>query len=143
MAYRRFVRSYLLLHAALALTAMLVLLTLRFPIFRLIGICPVKLLFRLYCPFCGGTRAMAALLSGDPLTSLRLYPILPVYIATVTYYEVYAVRTLLSRDVGVMERARLWVLWIPAAVTVLFFVIRNLLLLQGIDPIGELLRFHG
>ena len=86
---------------------------------------------------------MAALLSGDPLTSLRLYPILPVYIATVTYYEVYAVRTLLSRDVGVMERARLWVLWIPAAVTVLFFVIRNLLLLQGIDPIGELLRFHG
>lgn len=142
MNYRHFVKYYLVLHAAVSVLAILVLLTLRFPIFRVIGVCPIKTLFRIYCPFCGGTRAAGALLSGDILSSLRLYPILPVYIATVVYFEVYAVRTLVTRDLAIMKRVRLSVLFIPAAATLVFFVLRNIFLLCGVDPIGELIRFY-
>ena len=136
--YRRFVKSYVILHIAVLLMAVAVLFTLRLPMLRLIGVCPMKLLFRIYCPFCGGTRAAAALLCGDLLTSLRLYPLLPVYIASVAYFEVYALRALLLRDPQIMRRARLAILLIPAALTAVFFVLRNILLFYGIDPIGEL-----
>lgn len=142
MNYRRFLRYYLVLHTAVLAVSVLVLMTLRLPIFRLIGICPIKTLLRIYCPFCGGTRAVGELLSGNILSSLRLYPILPVYIATVLYFECYAVRALVTRDTAVMKRARPAVLFIPAAVTLVFFLLRNVLLFLGIDPIGELLHFY-
>ena len=142
MEYRRFVRTYAVLHASLLVLAALVLLTLRLPIFRMIGVCPTKLLFRIYCPFCGGTRATGALLSGDIPSSLKLYPILPVYIATALYYEGYALFTFIKRDMSIMKRARLSVLLIPAAVTLVFFILRNVLLFCGVDPIGELLQYY-
>ena len=39
--------------------------------------CPVYEIFGLYCPGCGGTRALMALAAGDVWASLRIHPLVP------------------------------------------------------------------
>lgn len=121
-------------------------LLLLFPLYRfLAGLLPKTLpecflhdfLF-LYCPFCGGTRALSALLSLHLAESLRAnLLVLPAVIA------------LLCLDLRALFRLRrgertlypiptwLWILLL--AILLLYGVLRNLLMIRfGYDPLGDL-----
>lgn len=87
----------------------------------------------LYCPGCGGSRALYALLRFDLLASLTANPAVLGGILTLGYYEIAFFRAARGRG-----RARSWPLVAFAVLIVSFFVLRNLLLvLCGIDPLGD------
>ena len=87
----------------------------------------------LYCPGCGGSRALFALLRLDIVGSLAANPSLLSGIATLVYYEVAFFLSARGR-----ARVRAWPAIAYAAFILAFFVIRNLLLVFcGFDPLGD------
>lgn len=103
--------------------------------------CAFSRLLHLYCPGCGGTRAVKALLTGHPLRSLVYNPIvLWLIVLAVAQY----VRALIALHRREPSRCAVpaWS-WISVIVLLLVvFVIRNLLLVFcGIDTLGEHLAF--
>ena len=86
--------------------------------------CLFRRLTGFYCPGCGNTRSVLALLHGDFLTSLR-YNITPVVLGTVLgllyaeglTYVFGRYRKLLPRD------SRFW--WVVLSLMFLYFIVRN------------------
>ena len=99
--------------------------------------CIMSRLLHLYCPGCGGTRAVAALLRGDLLTSLRANPLVlwGGILAVMQYVRV--VRALVRRDPFACTIPT-WS-WVSVIVLALgLFVVRNLLLVfAGYDYLGD------
>ena len=90
----------------------------------------------LYCPGCGGSRALYALLRFDLLGSLLAKPALLRGGATLLYSEL----ALLGYARGGRVRALPAILF--GAFLVLFFLVRNILLVAaGIDPLGDLISY--
>ena len=105
--------------------------------------CIFKVTTGLYCPGCGGTRAVGELLSFHPLKSFKINPIPIILIIYISYYEVSWIQALFAGKTVFIEtkqyRIISYVLSILLAVfIVLFFIIRNFLLVKyHIDPIGD------
>ena len=103
--------------------------------------CAVHDFLHLYCPLCGGTRAVSALLHGNLPEALRYQPVVVIFVGIALVYYIMA-WVHLFRKKPLMTR-------VPATLsigfTVLLFgycVVRNLLLVFfGIDSIGDLLPF--
>ena len=91
----------------------------------------------LYCPGCGGTRALYALLTGHPLTALRANPGLVSAVALALWLDVrlgLAAAERLPFRFGLTER--IWSISTVAFMLV-WAVVRNLLLLAyGYDILG-------
>ena len=87
----------------------------------------------LYCPGCGFTRAVRALLSFDILASLGAHPFALIGIGVIGYYEVALFRAARGRGC-----VRAWPAVFYAFGLLGFFLIRNLLLvLFSIDFLGD------
>jgi len=87
--------------------------------------CLFQMMTGLYCPGCGGTRAVRALLSGHPVLSFLYHPVVP-YMASVAVWA--AVSWLDDR-----------IAYAAAGIVILNFIIKNgLLVFAGIDVIGRL-----
>ena len=111
----------------------------RFPI--LAPGCALSRVTHLYCPGCGGTRAVAALLRGDLLTSLQANPLV-LWLAGIGLYLYVRGWWAVARHAP--ERfsvpAWTWIGLIVLAVTLL--VVRNLaLVFGGYDYLGDNLAF--
>ncbi|MGM9680804.1 MAG: DUF2752 domain-containing protein [Eubacteriales bacterium] len=108
------------------------------------NVCLFKVCFHLYCPGCGGTRALRSLLSGHPITAFLDNPLLYELILLVLFYEIAAIRSLkVGGDVYMLsdrfQKAQNRLALLFALSVLLFFLIRNLLLkLIGFDPLGDL-----
>lgn len=96
--------------------------------------CLFRAMTGLYCPGCGGTRAVRYLLQGEWLLSFRFHPLVP-YTALVLILE--AVSFLAA---GLCGDRRLYLgheklfLYLAAAIVAVNFAVRNYLLVwQGID----------
>lgn len=95
----------------------------------------------LYCPTCGGTRAVCALLRFDIIGALKSNAFAVSFAVIFLYYDIRAFIAILKKK----QR----VLFIPAYVWILlliwlavFAVGRNLLMIYcGTDPLGDLVRF--
>ena len=101
--------------------------------------CVLHDILHLYCPFCGGTRALFAALRFDLAAVLRLNAALPPAALCFAVLDVRAL-VLLCRH----SEKPLFPRWLfPAAVAyfTLFFVLRVAMLLFGFDPAGDLLVF--
>lgn len=111
----------------------------RFPI--LAPGCTMSRVTHLYCPGCGGTRAVAALLRGDIMTSLRANPVVLWLAGVGGYLYVRGWAAVICRA---PERMRVpsWT-WIGLIVLALgVFVVRNLaLVFGGYDYLGDNLSF--
>ncbi|MBQ8173898.1 MAG: DUF2752 domain-containing protein [Clostridia bacterium] len=95
--------------------------------------CSFSAASHLYCPGCGFTRAVRALLSFDILASLAAHPFALLGIGVIGYYEVALFRAARGRG-----RVRAWPAVSFAVGLLCFFVLRNLLLiLFGIDFLGD------
>ncbi len=94
--------------------------------------------FHLYCPACGGTRAMKALLKGDLWASVRYNPLVTVLLGFGLYVYVKArLRLKRGEERLVVIPKPFWTCFF--VFLIVFFILRNLLLIAfGIDPTGDL-----
>lgn len=95
--------------------------------------CLFRVLTGLYCPGCGGTRAVRELLTGHPVRSFLYYPLVP-YSAVVALWLL--ISHLLYRYTGNERYHReleLGYVYVGIAVIILNFVIKNVILLSGTD----------
>lgn len=96
--------------------------------------CVMGDLLHLYCPFCGGTRALLALLAGDLKGAFTYHALLLPLGALllvadgITFFRLC--RGVEARYPAVLWRVAFWAL-------LFFFLLRNALMLWGIDPTGD------
>ena len=105
--------------------------------------CGLKLFFHLYCPGCGGTRAVDPFLHGRFIHSLLLHPtILYLFVFFLSYYIPSLLLILGIRKKPIKYITYLYILCGLLAVILIFFIARNLLLVYaGYDYIGECLCY--
>lgn len=103
-----------------------------------VGECGLVDFAGLYCPACGGTRALTALLQLQPLKSLYYNPIVLVAALLFLGYEAFMVLHLIKgtkRDVFIKPKA----IYVILALWLIYALVRNVLLVFGIDVIGDIL----
>ena len=89
--------------------------------------CAFNALTGYYCPGCGGTRSVRALLSGHLLQSFFLHPI-PVYVIIAVTFNLLL--KIIKKDN--YRFSPIW-LWTALAVVIINVVIKNIMLLIGVD----------
>ena len=139
---KKYIRRLLIINGSiLAITAIYSLLFLL--IFKPLGVsmCFIKEALHIYCPGCGGTRALILLLSFRPIESFLIYP--PLIIGVVILFEL-DLRMLLCavrKNEKHMQNYSYRRFYILALAIILNFFIKNLFLYAfNIDLIGDILR---
>lgn len=90
--------------------------------------CLFHLITGYYCPGCGGTRAVRALLHGNILRSLYYHPAVPYGAAIYLYFMATQTIERVSRSrIQVGMRYHDGFLWIAAAIILLNFFVKNIL----------------
>ena len=92
----------------------------------------------LYCPTCGGTRALEALLRFQLLDAVKYNLFVVLLCLSVLVIDVRALVRLLRGEKRLyVISGKAWVIF--AVCLVLYFVLRNYLMIaHGIDPVGDL-----
>lgn len=106
-----------------------------------LGGCLMRRIFNLYCPVCGGTRSLYALIHFDIINSVIYNPLCLFLVACVAYFDLRAFIALLQNRPVILRIGR-WFAIATAVIMVLTFIVRNLLLvLFAFDPVGDLGEF--
>lgn len=102
--------------------------------------CMVHDVLHIYCPGCGGTRALFAMLKGQFLKSLYYNPSILTGTLLVLYYEIGVIITLLKKNgKSYFYRNGIFV-YLYVVFIVVFTIVRNYRLIAfGIDPLGDFL----
>jgi len=87
--------------------------------------CPLRAMTGLDCPGCGSTRAVHAILHGDPAAALRLNPLLLLYSPFVGQFLLSAVSLAVTGRPLPEPRVRPSVTWLVLSVIVAFWICRN------------------
>lgn len=96
--------------------------------------CVLHTLTGLYCPGCGGTRAIMFLLHGDFLRSFLYHPLVPYAAAVYGWFMISQTIQRLSRNrIRIGMHYRDIYLWLALILLTASFVIKNLLLIWHID----------
>ena len=99
--------------------------------------CPLHDLLRIYCPLCGGSRAILSLLRFDLATAFRSNPAVLLSLPVVLFYYVRALVVFARGGAFSFRIPRGWTIAI-LSVFAAFFILRNVLLLAfGFDPTGD------
>lgn len=88
----------------------------------------------LYCPGCGGTRAVLSLIKGDLRMSVQYHPLVP-YTVIIILLEII-LRTAYKRSdrpINHQKRVRIFILAGAAIVVVNWFFKNYMLVFQGVD----------
>lgn len=86
--------------------------------------CMLWFLTGLYCPGCGGTRSIRALLQGDLLLSLRCNPAVPLLILLGLLWYAEQLLAVFGRPKKIIPRSRRF--WVPLLGMLLaFYLLRN------------------
>ena len=133
--FRRYVLVNLTLFCALALFLFLD----TFSLFDYVLVCPLHV-FGIYCPTCGITRASHALLRLDFAAAFTYHPLVFLLIALVIYYEAVFLSAALRGVALSVKRVKHWPFFAVVVCFLLFFLLRNILLFCGIDPVGDFLK---
>lgn len=136
-------RRYLCLHLGLLAAVLL------FPLYRMLTNQLPRMWIRcvlhdrlfLYCPFCGGTRAVDALLRLDLSAALAANPFVVVLLLLLLILDVIALIRLLRGRKRLLPLPQ-WSLFFLLAAAIGYAVLRNwLMIAHGYDPIGDLGAF--
>ena len=104
------------------------------------GECLLLKIFHIYCPGCGGTRSLRALLRFDIVSSFRLNAILPLGVALYIYYNLRYIIALIKKDETYFDKETYRLIKYYAFFVLAYFIVRNILLLAfKIDLIGEII----
>ena len=101
-----------------------------------VGRCHFFTTFGLYCPGCGGSRSLNALLNFHPLRSFIYYPPILICALLLLFTDVYFIYSAARKKEFKFNRKFLFI--IPLSILI-SFVVRYILLLFGIDPLGNIL----
>ena len=135
---RRFATLYITLNAAALLLSLLMLFGGSLPFLPLFSVCPLHAM-GLYCPTCGMTRAVRALLHLDMAGALRYNPCVFFLLPCAVYYEAVGLVALIKRRGEPRGVSRLPLALLVVSLLV-FFLARNILLgAFSIDPTGDFL----
>lgn len=100
--------------------------------------CILHDVFRIYCPGCGGTRAIFALLKGNIVESFCSNPLVIIGGLLILYYEIGVAITLSRRNGKRYYTTSLAPVIVFAFVAIVFTVVRNYLLIAcGIDLLQD------
>lgn len=102
--------------------------------------CRVSSALHLYCPGCGGSRAVYALLRGRILEALRYYAPLPIAAVLLAAADLRMLLFLKGRATLPSRRFGYACLFILVGTIVLQCILRNALLLFEIDYVGDILK---
>ncbi len=94
----------------------------------------------LYCPGCGGTRAVGFLLSFDFVNSFLSYPPLFVGIFLIFYMDILYTVSLKKNTLEILKNHKYYEFILIPVSMILLFAVRNILLLNGIDTLGDFLN---
>ena len=90
----------------------------------------------IYCPGCGGSRSLNALLTFRFIRSFLLYPPILITSFMILIYDIYAFLSIIKDDYSKMKRFGFkFVLIIPISIGI-NFVLRTILLFSGFDIIS-------
>lgn len=104
--------------------------------------CGLKEYFHLYCPGCGGTHAVEALLQLDIVKSFLYNPLVLYMVGCIAYYLIKAIVELIKQHGDAYYPIHLGFLWVFVGLMVGIFIVRNFLLVQfQIDYLGELAKY--
>ena len=99
--------------------------------------CPLHDLFHLYCPLCGGSRAILSLLRFDFPGAFRVNPAVILSLPVVLFYYVRALVGYIRGGWFSFRIPRGWTIALLSLFAV-FFLVRNVLLVAfGFDPAGD------
>ena len=102
--------------------------------------CSIRRIFHIYCPFCGGTRALKEFLKLHILNSVKCNPVV---LMIVIYIVIFFVMYLLEHRYYYKNRFmkhRLCIAYIMFGLLIIFTVIRNISVHYfGIDYLGDIL----
>ncbi|MGN0153685.1 MAG: DUF2752 domain-containing protein [Lachnospiraceae bacterium] len=102
--------------------------------------CGFKLIFHIYCPGCGGTRALFELLKGHLVQSFLCNPAVLLGIPLILYYEITVFFTLVKNNGKCYYERRGFLLYGYLCIVLVFAVVRDILLLvYQIDMLGDIL----
>ena len=103
--------------------------------------CSIRRIFHIYCPFCGGTRALKEFLKLHLLNSVKCNPII---LMIFIYIIILGVMYFLEHRYYYKKRflkQRLYIAYIMFGLLILFTVIRNINVhCYGIDYLGDIIR---
>ena len=101
--------------------------------------CPLHDLLHIYCPFCGGSRAILSLLRFDFATAFRVNPAVLLSLPVLLFYYVRALVVFFGGGPFSFRVPRGWTFALLGLFAA-FFLLRNILLLAfGFDPAGDFL----
>ena len=104
-----------------------------------VSLCILKSNLHLYCPGCGGTRALLSLLKFDILESFILYPPLLVLLFLIFEIDFRLLLCVIKNTPLYFSNYKYSRFYILAAVIILNFVLKNaLLIFFDIDLIGDI-----
>lgn len=98
--------------------------------------CIFQLLTGFYCPGCGGTRAVQSLFRGRWLDSFLLHPFVPFTAIVGGWFMISQTLQRVSRGrLSIGMKYRDIYLWIALGLVGVNFLVKNILLLAGVDVI--------
>ncbi len=106
--------------------------------------CPMHDLLHLYCPGCGGTRAIVALFRGQVIHSLACNPISLYLVVGFLVFDLRAAIAIMRNEERVLTIPPQY-FWIMLAFAIVHCVLRNVLMITiGWDYLGDLGAYwHG
>lgn len=102
--------------------------------------CGLVALFHIYCPGCGGTRALFSALQGNFLESLFYNPAVLLGALLIAYYEIAVIVTLVKDNGKIYYCRKPVLIYIYLVIVFGYAIVRNILLfVPGIDLLGNIL----
>lgn len=103
--------------------------------------CGLVTLFHIYCPGCGGTRALFSVLQGHFLESLFYNPAVLLGALLIVYYEAAVIVTLVKNNGKIYYCRKPILIYIYLVIVFGYAIVRNVLLFApGIDLLGDILK---
>ena len=106
-----------------------------------ISTCIMHTLLHIYCPLCGGTRAMVALCQGKLLLSLSYNPVSAYLTAGFLYFDIVAALRIKKGHPTPLSIPK-WYWIVGIVIAALVFIVRNTALIGfGMDNLGDLAHY--
>ena len=106
-------------------------------ILSLFSKCPSSLLFHIYCPICGGTRAIAALMRLNISEAIKCNAFVVFLIVIFIYYDISSLVAIIRGKDKVLNISKQMKIAVLLVLSV-FFIVRNIALVLGYDYLGDL-----
>lgn len=104
--------------------------------------CGIHDMFHIYCPGCGGTRAVYSLLKLHIVESFMEHPMVLFTAVILADYYIGAIITLIRKNGKRYYYLRTWFCYVALGIVIVNFIVRNVLLIRfHYDYMGDLINY--